>query len=212
MPPHVAVRAVKVLSDALDKMGKGTDARIELELALFTLCQPQEARIAQPAAVAARPQGPEVPQQPAARPFAAVAAPVARRRKLWKKPRCRPRRPWPNRAGQKTGPRGKNRHRRKWPRPAHRPKRQAQQPQPAPEQPAAGLQHTPARVEDFSPKPAPLQETAAVAQQPSSAKPTARAGAPGELVPFAQWPQVIAAMQEKDQLLYANLKGDKGLL
>ena len=106
VPPQVAVRAVKVLSDALDKMGKGTDARIELELALFTLCQPQEARIAQPAAVAARPHGPEVP----------------RRRKLWKKPRCRPRRPWPNRAGQKTGPRGKNRHRRKCPRPAHRPK------------------------------------------------------------------------------------------
>ena len=147
VPPQVAVRAVKVLSDALDKMGKGTDARIELELALFTLCQPQEARIAQPAEEMAAPGAP--------------------------------------------------------------PQRQAQQPQPAPEQPAAGLQHTPARVEDFSPKPAPLQETAAVAQQPSSANPTARASAPGELVPFAQWPQVIAAMQEKDQLLYANLKGTK---
>ena len=48
-----------------------------------------------------------------------------------------------------------------------------------------------------------------MAQQPSSANPTARASAPGELVPFAQWPQVIAAMQEKDQLLYANLKGTK---
>ncbi len=209
VPPQVAVRAVKVLSDALDKMGKGTDARIELELALFTLCQPQEARIAQPAAVAARPQGPEVPQQPAARPFAAVAAPVAPEAQAVEKAPAPAQAPMAQQGGAEDRPPWEEPAPEEMAAPGAPPQRQAQQPQPAPEQPAAGLQHTSARVEDFSPKPAPSQETAAVAQQPSSAKPTARAGAPGELVPFAQWPQVIAAMQEKDQLLYANLKGTK---
>lgn len=39
VPQNDAVRAIKVLCGALDKMGKGTDARIELEVALFKLCE-----------------------------------------------------------------------------------------------------------------------------------------------------------------------------
>ena len=34
---------------ALDKMGKGTDARIDLELALFSLCEPENVSAAAPA-------------------------------------------------------------------------------------------------------------------------------------------------------------------
>ena len=39
VPQNDAVRAIKILCGALDKMGKGTDARIELEVALFKLCE-----------------------------------------------------------------------------------------------------------------------------------------------------------------------------
>ncbi|MEG2435116.1 MAG: DNA polymerase III subunit gamma/tau [Ruthenibacterium sp.] len=38
MPQAQALRAIQMFCEALDKMGKGTDARIELELAIFKLC------------------------------------------------------------------------------------------------------------------------------------------------------------------------------
>ncbi|MEG1698586.1 MAG: hypothetical protein RR271_03100 [Oscillospiraceae bacterium] len=37
-----AIFAIKALGSALDKMGRGTDARIELELALFNLCEKED--------------------------------------------------------------------------------------------------------------------------------------------------------------------------
>ena len=55
---HEAIRAVKMLGAALDKMRTGADARIELELALFTLCEPQQPTIQQPPA----PQAQAAPQ------------------------------------------------------------------------------------------------------------------------------------------------------
>ena len=64
LPKGEALRAVKTFCEALDRMGKNTDARIELELALFTLCQPP----AGGAQMAAGPAG------AAAAPFAAPAA------------------------------------------------------------------------------------------------------------------------------------------
>ncbi|WP_367926297.1 DNA polymerase III subunit gamma/tau [uncultured Ruthenibacterium sp.] len=38
---EAAIRAIRRLCEALDRMGKGTDPRIELELALFSLCTPE---------------------------------------------------------------------------------------------------------------------------------------------------------------------------
>ncbi|MEF9975952.1 MAG: DNA polymerase III subunit gamma/tau [Oscillospiraceae bacterium] len=46
-----AIFAIKALGSALDKMGRGTDARIELELALFNLCEKEDT----PATVPPRP-------------------------------------------------------------------------------------------------------------------------------------------------------------
>lgn len=64
-----AIRAINAFGQALEKMSRGTDQRIELELAVFSLTQPQ-ATVAVPAA-------PAQPVQPAApQPFAA-AAPTA---------------------------------------------------------------------------------------------------------------------------------------
>ena len=85
-----AIRAVKTLCAALDQMGKGTDARVELEVALFRLCEdapsaapvpqtpprpcaaPQPFAAAPPAASAAA--SPLAPEKNAARPEAGAAA------------------------------------------------------------------------------------------------------------------------------------------
>ena len=48
-----AIRAIRVLGDCLEKMGRGTDPRVELELALFGLCSPEAAPA--PAAAPAAP-------------------------------------------------------------------------------------------------------------------------------------------------------------
>lgn len=68
MPQSEAVRGIEAFGDALEKMGRGTDQRIELELAIFSLTQPE---IRPAVAAVAAPAAP-VPSQPA--PF--VSAPV----------------------------------------------------------------------------------------------------------------------------------------
>ena len=69
-PQSEAVRAINAFGTALDKMSRGTDQRIELELAVFSLTQPAVA--AQPA-----PAQPAAPQTFAAAPQAFPAAPAA---------------------------------------------------------------------------------------------------------------------------------------
>ena len=66
-PQRQAVRAINAFGAALEKMARGTDQRIELELAVFSLTQPEAA--AQPAAAQ--------PAAPAAQPFAAGPTPFA---------------------------------------------------------------------------------------------------------------------------------------
>ncbi len=67
-----AVRAIRTLGNALEHMTRGSDQRIELELALFSLSEPPQAMVMQPAAAA--PVRAAVPQPEAPKPFA--AAPV----------------------------------------------------------------------------------------------------------------------------------------
>ena len=76
-----AVRAIRTLGNALEHMTRGSDQRIELELALFTLSEPpQTAPAAAGSVQAAAPAAPVVrpfvsaPAQPAPQPF--VSAPV----------------------------------------------------------------------------------------------------------------------------------------
>ncbi|HIZ49002.1 MAG TPA: DNA polymerase III subunit gamma/tau [Candidatus Gemmiger excrementavium] len=64
-PQAEAIRAINAFGQALEKMSRGTDQRIELELAVFSLTQPQAA-VVQPAA-------PVQPVQPSPQPFAASA-------------------------------------------------------------------------------------------------------------------------------------------
>ncbi|WP_102050371.1 DNA polymerase III subunit gamma/tau [Pygmaiobacter massiliensis] len=52
IPLPVALNALRKLGDCLDRMGRGTDPRIELELCLVGLCTPQAAPVAAAPAVA----------------------------------------------------------------------------------------------------------------------------------------------------------------
>ncbi|WP_295341098.1 DNA polymerase III subunit gamma/tau [uncultured Subdoligranulum sp.] len=65
-PQGEAIRAINAFGQALEKMSRGTDQRIELELAVFSLTQPQTAAMVQAAPV--QPAQPATPQ-----PFAATA-------------------------------------------------------------------------------------------------------------------------------------------
>lgn len=68
-PQGDAIRAINAFGQALEKMSRGTDQRIELELAVFSLTQPQ--------VMASAPAAPVQPAAPAApQPFVA-AAPAA---------------------------------------------------------------------------------------------------------------------------------------
>ena len=66
-----AIRAIRTLGSALEHMTRGSDQRIELELALFTLSEPPQAAAVP---VAAMPVQTVAPAAPVVRPF--VAAPV----------------------------------------------------------------------------------------------------------------------------------------
>ena len=66
-----AIRAIRTLGNALEHMTRGSDQRIELELALFTLSEPPQAAAVP---VAAMPVQTATPAAPVARPF--VAAPI----------------------------------------------------------------------------------------------------------------------------------------
>ena len=63
-PQAEAVRAVNAFGAALEKMARGTDQRIELELAVFSLTQPEAVPVALPAAVPARREGGQCGAQP----------------------------------------------------------------------------------------------------------------------------------------------------
>lgn len=66
-PQADAIRAINAFGSALEKMSRGTDQRIELELAVFALTQPATVMVQAPAAMPAAPAAPQ--------PFA--AAPVS---------------------------------------------------------------------------------------------------------------------------------------
>ena len=67
MGQREAIRAIRTLGTALEHMTRGSDQRIELELALFSLAEPQQLQAAPVQAAPARAAQPEAP-----RPFAAV--------------------------------------------------------------------------------------------------------------------------------------------
>ena len=209
-----AVRAIRALGGALEHMARGSDQRIELELALFALTEP-EAQAAAPAAQtapAARPARPEPAEpaaQPAVRPFASgpvapapqpapAAPPVQAAQPVQAAPAAEdagdlP--PWddPQPVRQAT--------------PSAPPAEALPWDEPAPPPPEPEDAYIPPEP------PAPIQEEAAPAAQPALAadpqldKPRRVAGR--EINPYPQWADVVDRIRDTDPMLYGYLKKSK---
>ena len=213
-----AIRAIRALGNALEHMTRGSDQRIELELALFSLSEPPQT-VAVAAQPAARPAVavPEAPQPFAAapvQPFASAPPPPAAA------PTATPVAP-------------------EAPQPEPAPVAAA----PAPEvQTAPAPPETPAPVpEDLPPipdeppvqsgalpwdEPAPPMPLAEAVQQPPARETPAAPAVPAEhpadpsrakprkvaaagINPFEKWAEVIKLLEQKDPMLYTYLRKSK---
>lgn len=204
-----SVRAIRLLGSALEKMGRGTDQRIELELALFALTEtPQTAQQpVQTAPVQSAPvqQAPAFGQQSAA-PFAAAPfaaadpAPFAVRQQT--EPAAQPQTAQ-NSAQQSVPAQSQDlppweletppvsaQEAREMAKPAEAPIAAAQQPEPLPwEAEPIQQKEVPPPVQQAQPK---RQSLAAPAK-----------GEPPQ--PFEPWPQVVAILETRDRQLYSHL-------
>lgn len=204
-----SVRAIRLLGSALEKMGRGTDQRIELELALFALTEtPQAAQQpVQTAPVQNVPaqQAPAFGQQSAA-PFAAAPfaaadpAPFAVRQQA--EPAAQPQTAQ-NSAQQSVPAQSQDlppweletppvsaQEAREMAKPAEAPIAAAQQPEPLPwEAEPIQQKEVPPPVQQAQPK---RQSLAAPAK-----------GEPPQ--PFEPWPQVVAILETRDRQLYSHL-------
>ena len=211
-----AVRAIRTLGNALEHMTRGSDQRIELELALFTLSEPPQAAPAAAGSVqAAAPVAPVVrpfvsaPAQPAPQPF--VSAPVT--------PPPAVQEPLPAPAAEPTSAPEE---------PAVSPASVPEEPAPAPaeeelppppdEPPVAESAPLP-WDEPVAPVTAPLpEETPAEASAPTAPAPEYTADpafsrprkvAAEGINPFEQWSEVVKLLQEKDPMLHSYLRKSK---
>ncbi|WP_373210023.1 DNA polymerase III subunit gamma/tau [Allofournierella massiliensis] len=204
-----SVRAIRLLGSALEKMGRGTDQRIELELALFALTEtPQAAQQpVQTAPVQSVPaqQAPAFGQQSAA-PFAAAPfaaadpAPFAVRQQT--EPAAQPQTAQ-NSARQSVPAQSQDlppweletppvsaQEAREMAKPAEAPIAAAQQTEPLPwEAEPIQQKEVPPPVQQAQPK---RQSLAAPAK-----------GEPPQ--PFEPWPQVVAILETRDRQLYSHL-------
>ena len=211
-----AVRAIRTLGNALEHMTRGSDQRIELELALFTLSEPPQAAPAAAGSVqAAAPAAPVVrpfvsaPAQPAPQPF--VSTPVT--------PPPAVQEPLPAPAAEPTSAPEE---------PAVSPASVPEEPAPAPaeeelppppdEPPVAESAPLP-WDEPAAPVTAPLpEETPAEASAPTAPAPEYTADpalsrprkvAAEGINPFEQWSEVVKLLQEKDPMLHSYLRKSK---
>ena len=211
-----AVRAIRTLGNALEHMTRGSDQRIELELALFTLSEPpQTAPAAAVSVQAAAPAAPVVrpfvsaPAQPAPQPF--VSTPVT--------PPPAVQEPLPAPAAEPTSAPEE---------PAVSPASVPEEPAPAPaeeelppppdEPPVAESAPLP-WDEPTAPVTAPLPaETPAEASAPTAPAPEYTADpafsrprkvAAEGINPFEQWSEVVKLLQEKDPMLHSYLRKSK---
>ena len=204
-----AIRAIRTLGNALEHMTRGSDQRIELELALFSLSEPVQQMVQ---TVAAAPARAAAPQPEAPRPFVSapvqpfVSAPVPPQ----ETPKTEPPAPQPvveqpvpepAPAPQEAVPAADDLP----PLPEEPPiaESASQLPWDAPAQPAPPVQE-PVREPIPEPVTAPVEHPA----DPALNKP--RKVAAEGINPFPQWGEVVRLLQEKDPMLYTYLKKSKG--
>ena len=211
-----AVRAIRTLGNALEHMTRGSDQRIELELALFTLSEPpQTAPAAAVSVQAAAPAAPVVrpfvsaPAQPAPQPF--VSTPVT--------PPPAVQEPLPAPAAEPTSTPEE---------PAVSPASLPEEPAPAPAEEELPPPPDEPPVAESAPLPwdepaAPVtallpEETPAKASAPTAPAPEYTADpafsrprkvAAEGINPFEQWSEVVKLLQEKDPMLHSYLRKSK---
>ena len=205
------IRAIRLLGNALEHMARGSDQRIELELALVNLAEPLQP-VAQPIqAVPARASAAPAPEAP--QPFAAaqaqpqpfVSAPAAPVQQAPVAPApvvtapAAPQEPAPAPAVQEEAP----------PIPEEPPVQESAAAlpweEPAPPMPLA--EPVPEPPATPAPAPMPQQPKANCAADPALDRP--RKVAAAGINPFDKWSEVIHLLQEKDPMLYTYLKKSK---
>ena len=207
-----AIRAIRALGSALEHMTRGSDQRIELELALFSLSEPPQQMQAVPVqAVPARAAAqPAVVQPfasaPAAQPFASApaaeptpaqpqeAVPVQSAVPAASAPQTAE----PEQAEISPAPAEET-----LPLPEEPPVQQTETPLPW-EEPPASVEQPAAPEPVQSPSVPPVQEKTAD-PVPGKSDKTVQEG----IAPFPYWEQVVQQLQEKDPMLYTYLRKSK---
>ena len=216
MGQREAIRAIRTLGTALEHMTRGSDQRIELELALFSLSEPPQ----QMQAAAVQPAPARAAQTEAPRPFAAAVQPFA----------SAPVQPAPAAAAPQTPAAAE-------PAPAV----QQTSPQPAaPEAPSAPAEELPPMPDEppvqqsdaalpwdepapQAPPPEEPEQSAPVEQPPAAEEPPAPAQEhPADPVltkprsvaqqgtnPFPYWGQIVQKLEGIDPMLYMYLRKSK---
>ena len=212
-----AIRAIRTLGNALEHMTRGSDQRIELELALFTLSEPPQAAAVP---VAAMPVQTVAPAAPAVRPF--VAAPVQPVPQPFMSTPAAPVEPIATPAVEKKPA----------PAPAAEPKAAVpdipespapadeELPPPPDEPPVAESVPLPWDEPTAPVPPVPEEESVEPAAPVSPAAPAPeytadpalsrpRKVAAEGINPFEQWSEVVKLLQEKDPMLHSYLRKSK---
>ena len=212
-----AIRAIRALGSALEHMTRGSDQRIELELALFSLSEPPQQMQAVPVqAVPARAAAqPAVVQPfasaPAAQPFAsAPARPASTAEPTPAQPQeavpvqsavpaaSVPQTAEPEQAEISPAPAEET-----LPLPEEPPVQQTETPLPW-EEPPASVEQPAAPEPVQQPSVPPVQEKTADTV-PGKFDKTVQEG----IAPFPYWEQVVQQLQEKDPMLYTYLRKSK---
>ena len=212
-----AIRAIRALGSALEHMTRGSDQRIELELALFSLSEPPQQMQAVPVqAVPARAAAqPAVVQPfasaPAAQPFAsAPARPAPTAEPTPAQPQeavpvqsavsaaSVPQTVEPEQAETSSAPAEET-----LPLPEEPPVQQTETPLPW-EEPPASVEQPAAPETVQQPSVPPVQEKTA-GPVPGKSDKTVQKG----IAPFPYWEQVVQQLQEKDPMLYTYLRKSK---
>ena len=212
-----AIRAIRALGSALEHMTRGSDQRIELELALFSLSEPPQQMQAVPVqAVPARAAAqPAVVQPfasaPAAQPFAsAPARPAPAAEPTPAQPQeavpvqsavpaaSVPQTAEPEQAEISPAPAEET-----LPLPEEPPVQQTETPLPW-EEPPASVEQPAAPEPVQQPSVPPVQEKTAD-PVPGKSDKTVQEG----IAPFPYWEQVVQQLQEKDPMLYTYLRKSK---
>ena len=212
-----AIRAIRALGSALEHMTRGSDQRIELELALFSLSEPPQQMQAVPvqavpARAAAQPAAVQpFASAPAAQPFASAPArpaptaeltPAEPQEAVPVQPAMPaasvPQTAVPEQAEISPAPAEET-----LPLPEEPPVQQTETPLPW-EEPPASAEQSAAPEPVQQPSVPPVQEKTADPVPGKSAKTVQE-----EIAPFPYWEQVVQQLQEKDPMLYTYLRKSK---